>query len=251
MQILTLIFCLFSLAFASTNLILVGGGKRPSETMKEFVALSGKNEARLLIIPWASESTEGAENIKKELEAWNPSKVEIAPHRLASTDVSLFHQNLKNYTGIFFTGGNQNILMSLLREYQLVEKFRELFKGGITFAGTSAGTAIMSNPMLTGMSDLSVIDGKQTELAEGLGLLPSNYIVDQHFIVRSRFNRLAGIVLEKQNTIGLAIDENTSLVISDLKARVIGPTQVMIFEKTAENELKINLKIPGQEFDLK
>lgn len=251
MQIFALIFCLISLSFASTSLILVGGGKRPAETMKEFVSLSGNTQARILIIPWASESTEGAENIKRELEIFNPAKIEIAPHRLNSNEITLFHQNLKNYSGIFFTGGNQNILMSLLREYQLVGKFREIFKQGIVFAGTSAGTAIMSNPMLTGVSDLSVINGNKTELTEGLGLLPANYIVDQHFIVRSRFNRLAGLILEKENIIGLAIDENTSVVIIDSKAKVIGPTQVMLFEKSAENQLKITVKVPGEEFELK
>lgn len=249
------IFLLILISFlsqASTHLVLIGGGKRPPQAMAEFVSMAGKSQARLLIIPWASGSVESAENIKLELMEYHPAQVDIAPLELIGTEaVTLFHQKLSLYQGIFFTGGNQNVLMERLHKYQLVEKFRAFFQQGIAFAGTSAGTAIMSHRMLTGVSDLTVINGKSTELAPGLGLLPSNILVDQHFIVRSRFNRLAGVVLDQEHALGLGIDENTSLVIRDNKAKVVGPTQVMLFEKQGKNKIAIILKVPGEEFDLK
>ena len=241
MQIISFLLLALTLSTAHANLVLIGGGKRPPEAMKEFVTLAGLKYANILIIPWASESTEAAENIKRELEAWGPGKVVIAPLRLNAQELTPFHLNLSNFSGIFFTGGNQNTLMTLLKEYRLVDLFRKKYKEGMIFAGTSAGTAIMSNPMLT---------GNGTELSEGLGLLPSHYIVDQHFIVRNRFDRLGGIILSKENTIGIGIDEDTALVIIGSHARVVGPSQVVTFEKDAQNQLKIIFKFPGEDFIL-
>jgi cyanophycinase len=108
----------------------------------------------------------------------------------------------------------------------------------------------MSNPMLTGAGDLSVLDGSQTELAEGLGLLPQSVIVDQHFIVRSRFNRLAGLILESKGDLGIGIDENTALLIKGKVARVIGPTQVLIFRKESDSKLGVSVMSPGNSFSL-
>ena len=242
MQIISFLLLALTLSTAHANLVLIGGGKRPTEAMKEFVTLAGQGDANILIIPWASESTEAAENIKRELQVWNPSSIEIAPHRLNSShEISQLHLKLKNFSGIFFTGGDQNTLMTLLKEYRLVDLFRKKFSEGLIFAGTSAGTAIMSNPMLT---------GNGSELAEGLGLLPAHYVVDQHFIVRNRFDRLGGIILSKDNAIGIGIDEDTALVITGSHARVVGPSQVVIFEKDDQNQLKIIFKFPDEDFIL-
>nr|MBA2405473.1 cyanophycinase [Bdellovibrionales bacterium] len=186
MKLILCFFFLTSFALAETGLLLVGGGNRPVEAMKAFTELAGKEKAEILIIPWASESIEGAESIKIELAAHTKGNLKIVPHRLAPKDLEKLILQIEKCTGIFFTGGDQNILMNFIKEYQLTALFKKRFQDGVIFGGTSAGTAIMSNPMLTGQGDLSVIKGSQIELAEGLGLLPSNVIVDQHFIVRQR-----------------------------------------------------------------
>ncbi len=238
-----------NLSFAETRLLLVGGGKRPVQAMQEFAILAGGDQAKLLIIPWASETTESAENIKLEFAPYTKG-IDIAPHRLAPQELSEFMTKVEKATGVFFTGGNQNILMSLLREYNLIQIFRKKFHTGTVFGGTSAGTAIMSNPMLTGQADLSVLNGSQVELAEGLGLLPPGIIVDQHFIVRSRFNRLAGLILNKKAHTGLAVDESTSVLIKNDQAQVIGPTQALIFKRKSDHELNVEVMSPGSTFTL-
>jgi cyanophycinase len=242
-----LFFCLIfisSLSFADTKLLLIGGGKRPVEAMKEFTRLAGGNQARILVIPWASESTAAAEAIKAELACHSIGEIEIIPHSLNTNDVKNLIKKLENSSGIFFTGGDQNKLMSIMKSYQLRNQFRSKFFEGVIFGGTSAGTAIMSNPMLTGSADLTVLDGTQVELAEGLGLLPPSIIVDQHFIMRSRFNRLAGLILKNKAQLGIGVDENTSLLIRDREAQVIGPSQVLFFKRLKSNELNIRVLGP-------
>ena len=239
-----------SLSFADTKLLLIGGGKRPVEAMKEFSRLAGGNRARILVIPWASESIAAAEAIKAELAVHTLGEIDIIPHILNPQEVKNLVKKIDTSSGVFFTGGDQNKLMVLIRAYQLREKFRSKFFEGIIFGGTSAGTAIMSNPMLTGSADLTVLDGSQVELAEGLGLLPPSIIIDQHFIMRSRFNRLAGLILKNKAQLGIGVDENTSLLIRDRETQVIGPSQVLFFKRLKSNELNIRVLGPQDRLTL-
>ncbi len=236
--------------FAKTKLLLIGGGSRPEQAMKEFVQLAKGNESYILVIPWASESLESAEKIKLEFASHGAKKIDIIPHDLSFEDLNQLQLKLKSCTGIFFTGGNQNNLMASIKKFNLTETFRAKFRQGTMIGGTSAGTAIMSDPMLSGEANLAVIDGAQVGLTQGLGLLPPKIIVDQHFIVRGRFNRLAGLILDGKGELGLAIDENTSLLLIDNKARVIGPSQVLIFTKSDKNSLNVRVQVPGTEFQI-
>lgn len=244
MKFLILLSILSFTVSAETKLLLIGGGKRPVEAMQKFSQLAGGEKAYIIVVPWASETTEGADNIRNELLIHANSTVVIAPLKSQS-----LNSMLDKATGIFFAGGDQNKLMSLINEQSLKNVFKRKFEEGVVFAGTSAGTAIMSKRMLTGEGELTVLDGTRIMRAEGLGLLPQSVIVDQHFIVRSRFNRLAGAVLSSQET-GLAIDESTSLLILNSRATVIGPTQVMTFLPKSPKRLIIDVYSNGDEFDL-
>ena len=244
-------------AYATTNLIMIGGGKRPKVAIEAFVKAAGSEKAKILICPWASESTESAANIKAELEAYHPSSIEVMPqYFLKKTSYNkLLKANLKKFdsaTGIFFTGGNQNKLMKAIFDLNLKEYLKTAYLNGVAFAGTSAGTAIMSERMLTGEGNFTVLDGKQVNLAQGLGLLPHEVIVDQHFIVRHRFNRLASVILDQDDeAYGIAIDENNALhVINNRMARVIGPTYVMSFSKNSSKSLTVQLHGNQELFNL-
>ncbi len=243
MKILFLALLSFPPAFAGTNLILIGGGKRPAEAMKAFVQAAGAEHAKILICPWASTNLQGAEAIRAELEIYHPASIKILPQiSIQKKQKPLNLSTLDSATGIFFTGGDQNKLMKAIFDLHLKTPLQQAYQNGVAFAGTSAGTAIMSERMLTGESDLTSIDGTKTILAEGLGLLPQEFIVDQHFIVRQRFNRLAGLILNQENTYGIGIDEGMALhVIQKRVARVIGPTQILLISKTENKTLNVEL----------
>jgi len=248
MKFLFYLLLISSYSFAGTNLLLIGGGNRPPEAMKEFIKLSGSDNAQILIFPWASGSIQSAEAIKAELSQHAKAKFTIIPHELNSVDVKKLMTQILNGSGIFFTGGDQNTLMSFINKYEIKTLLQKRYQEGVVFGGTSAGTAIMSDQMLSGSGDLSVIDGSQIELTQGLGLLPANVIVDQHFVVRQRFNRLAGVILQKENTIGIGVDENTAFLIQNNTGRVIGPSQVLIFEKLSLDKLTITVLSSGKSF---
>jgi len=178
--------------------------------------------------------------------------VEFAPIApITEQKKELLLTQIKNATGIFFTGGDQVLIMNVLKDQSLVKILRERYTAGVVFGGTSAGTAIMSRKMITGEGDFTVIDGQKVETTPGLGLLPDQIIVDQHFIKRQRQNRLFGLILQDKMSFGVGIDESTSLLIENNRyAEVSGKSQVMTVGHNKDGSLMIRLFQPGETLDL-
>jgi len=109
-------------------------------------------------------------------------------------------------------------------------------------SGSSAGAAIMSDPMIGGGSSEGALaegirgrgeEGEGVILQKGLGLL-GDPLVDQHFLARGRWARLLIAVLETEAyTYGAGIDENTALVVEGDSARVVGASGVVLFDTRA------------------
>jgi len=248
------LFLVCSSTLAQQRLVMVGGGARPAAAMSKFVEFAGKDRARLLIIPWATDEPQSSfESIKKDFEPFHISSIELAPSGpLTNVTKTEFLNQLKNATGVFFTGGDQVKIMLVLKDESLLNAIRQRYTAGVVFGGTSAGTAIMSHRMITGEGDFTVIDGARVQTTPGLGLLPENVIVDQHFIKRQRQNRLFGLILQDHKALGIGIDEGAALIVSDNRnGEVVGASKVMIVDSTGKaNALTILLKEPGERIDL-
>ncbi len=248
------VILLFLQTSAQERLIVVGGGKRPKEAMAKFVEWAGKEQAHILIIPWAtSEPEESFEYLKKDLVAFSPKEIELAPIAPMTEEKKVkFLNQLKNATGVFFTGGDQVKTMEVLRnDDSLLQALKQQYKNGVVFGGTSAGAAIMSTQMITGEGDFTVIDGTKVQTSPGLGLLPNDVIVDQHFIKRQRQNRLFGLILQNPQKFGIGIDEDTALVVTDNRyGEVIGARQVMTVNPQ-DGSLIVRLLQPGEWLDLR
>jgi cyanophycinase len=239
---------------AQQRLIMVGGGPRPQAALSRFVEWAGKDRARVLIIPWATEEPQASfDSLKEDFAPFHPGRLELAPSGpLTEATKREFLNQLEKATGVFFTGGDQVRIMNVLKDDTLLQAVRRRYAAGVVFGGTSAGTAIMSHKMITGEGDFTVIDGNRVETVAGLGLLPQDVIVDQHFIKRQRQNRLFGLILKNPTALGIGIDEGTALILADnRRAEVVGASQVMMVDaRTQENALTVQLIGPGKSFDL-
>lgn len=249
-----LLFLTVSAILAQQRLIMVGGGTRPPEAIARMVEWAGGEKARILIITWASGEPQASfDGIKKNFNVHKIASFENAPIRpIDSSSRQQFLSQLKTSTAVFFTGGDQNRIMDVLKDTELLNALRESYNSGVVFGGTSAGTAIMTTPMMTGEADLTKIYGANVGTREGLGLLP-NVIADQHFIKRQRENRLFSLLLLNPKMLGIGIDEDAALLVKDNRfAEVAGPTPVM-FVKTNNREATflIHLLRAGGKYDLK
>lgn len=241
-------------AVAGERLVLVGGGDRPPEAMRRFVEWAGGPRSRVLVVLWATgEPRESLSALEGELRAAGAAEVEAAP--LAPVEGEGRARTLSLVaaaTGVFFSGGDQGRVMDVLEDRALLEAFRERYARGVVFGGTSAGTAVMSDPMITGEGDFTVIDGSQVGTRPGLGLLPGT-IVDQHFVRRQRQNRLFGLVLAHPRLLGLGVDEDTVAFVRDNRhLEVAGRGAVLAVDgRKGRETLLVHVLRPGSRFDLR
>ncbi|MCS7097016.1 MAG: cyanophycinase [Candidatus Methanomethylicia archaeon] len=225
--------------------LLIAGGAilEVDEIIKSIVELSGGHNCKLGIIPLASgspyESWENHKNCFKRFNA-NPILIDITSENYRINSFSNEIVNLiSNLDGIFFTGGVQERIIEGLivngKETPVLTAIKKLYLSGKLIAGSSAGAAIMSNPMIYEGMDMNV------KIGVGLGLLmDGKLIVDQHFIQRGRFPRLFEAMLKTGVKLGIGIDEKTALKIENNIGEVIGKSIVVILEMKNKNNFKLS-----------
>jgi cyanophycinase len=132
---------------------------------------------------------------------------------------------------VFFTGGDQLRITSLLGDSPVYRKLIERFDAGAILAGTSAGASAFSDTMLvSGPGSASPRIHDDLALSPGLGFV-RDMVIDQHFAERGRIGRLLAVVGQNPRVLGVGIDENTAI---DLRPgrhfRVIGDGGVTVLD---------------------
>jgi cyanophycinase len=149
----------------------------------------------------------------------------------ADTEISDYHNRLRNCDGVMFTGGNQLRLSTIWGGTDLFKIIRErYFHDNFMIAGTSAGAMAMSNTMIyEGDSAEALLKGA-VKITTGLALI-HNVIIDTHFDKRGRFGRLAQAVASNPGCIGLGLGEDTGVLINGGNyLETIGSGMVLIFD---------------------
>lgn len=247
-------------------LMIIGGGDKPMDAMQEFVTRSqGKP---ILIITSASTDLEYGQFTAGQLRECGAARVDIRhivePVVANSDSISAL---IDAAGGVFFTGGDQDRLLNRLGGTRTETALDRLYyqRGGI-IGGTSAGAAAMSEVMITGNELVNTdstnifhsIQAKNVETKRGFGFV-KNAIIDQHFMMRKRHNRLIGVVLEHPELPGIGIDEEGAiLVYPDGRFRVYGLDAVIVYDaRKAKNirvsdkgllggrNIKVDLLLPG------
>ena len=216
------------------TLLIIGGNEDKTgdcRILRKFVELSGGRSARVAVLTTATElpAEVGAEykTLFELLGAEAADVVHIAD-RSQAADRQLAAR-LAEYRGVFFTGGDQLRLTSLLGGSAVERALKANFRRGGVIAGTSAGASVMSRTMIVG-GDSSETPKKSTiTLAEGMGFL-EQVVIDQHFAQRGRINRLLGVVAQNPNVIGMGVDEDTALLVRANACRVVGSQTVTVLD---------------------
>lgn len=187
--------------------------------LRRFVELAGGREARVAIVPTASEQPDtGAnyERIFRDLGVWSARSLPI--EQRLDCDRPAMLEELASATGIFLTGGNQLRLTTTLGGTEVARLIRRRNAAGVVVAGTSAGASFISEHMIAGGEEGGTPRAGMVRLAAGLGLT-NKVIIDQHFRQRDRFGRLLAALAYNPFPVGLGLDEDT--------AAFIGPDNVL------------------------
>jgi cyanophycinase len=253
------------------KLFIIGGGNRPVGMINRLIDEAGlRDGGYIFILPMASEEADsaiiwsGEQFLKKgiiNVTGFN-FKADIVPEQK-------WLDSLENASLIYISGGDQARFMKVISGSPVFNAIHNAFEKGAVIAGTSAGAAVMSSKMITGNElrypeyheTFKRIESNNIEFAKGLGLL-DNAIIDQHFVMRSRHNRLLTAVLENPEMPGIGIDEATAILVKGSEAEVVGNSQVIVFRNkgkgtnTAGNKLGsrkivLDIYLPGEKFRIK
>jgi cyanophycinase len=206
-------------------IVPIGGAENKENDpriLQRFVDVSGGENADIVVIPTASRTHETGhryERVFRELGAARVDVMDFDTRRDCQEPSRL--ERLAQASGIFFTGGNQLRLTTLLGGTPVAKLIRSRNAHGVTVGGTSAGASILSEHMIAfGDEGASAISGS-VRLAPGLGLT-NRFVIDQHFRERDRFGRLLTALAYNPFAIGIGLDEDT--------AAFIGPTNLLEVE---------------------
>ncbi len=236
------------------SLFIIGGGTRPAAMIARMVDEAGLRESGyVVILPMASAVPDSAIIWSGE-QFFNQGINDVTGFNFLHGETlrNEWVDSLRHASLIYISGGDQNHFMEIVYGSPIMDAIHEAYRNGAVIAGTSAGAAVMSEKMITGnelrhpeyRATFPVIENKNLELAKGLGLLKTA-IIDQHFVWRSRHNRLITAVLDYPELPGIGIDESTAILVKGNKAEVVGEAQVLVFRNPKKSKSKHNEKIGG------
>ncbi|MCC6522280.1 MAG: cyanophycinase [Polyangiaceae bacterium] len=137
---------------------------------------------------------------------------------------------LSHVTAIFFTGGAQGRIVTLLGGTPLATAIRRAHRRGVLVAGTSAGASVVCEHMIAQGKTGYAPRRESVTLAPGFGLT-KRLIIDQHFAQRHRIGRLFAAVALNPYLIGVGIDEDTAITLdAHDHLRVLGRGTVTVID---------------------
>lgn len=228
---------------ADCRLVIAGGAlDRENQPVWSAFTEAARATGDIVIVPAASGYPSGsADSVRETLvhHGWPGERVHILPLAVVNdpdtmlTDESSWADNaeapgtvaaLESAAAIWFTGGDQARIAELFGTVDAprlaLKATRRACAGGTAIGGTSAGAAIMSDPMLLGGDSLPALlgetdpDAGALQAGGGLGFF-AHGVVDQHFGERAREGRLIAALMDlpQARRIGFGIDENTAMVV--------------------------------------
>lgn len=181
---------------------------------------------------WLGVNNVGILDIRDREEADQPSNLD----RLSSADI------------VLFSGGDQSKISRVIKD-TLIHKllYKRYQNEKFTIAGTSAGAVVMSEEMITGGHNGTILRKDDLKMGKGLGLMP-DVIFDSHFTKRHRFGRLAEAVAKHPDKLGVGLGEDTGVIIREGNIlEIIGSGMVVIFDgsKLERNQYsKLKNRVP-------
>ena len=217
-------------------IIPIGGAEEKlhnPEILDRFLDICGGKEARISIIPTASELDDTGRNYEKLFRKLGIKHAKVLPFETREDcEQSNFLDYIEKSDGVFLTGGNQLRLSTTLGGTAVAQLIRRRNAAGMHVAGTSAGAAFMPEHMIAGGLEGSTPSPDLVTMAPGLGLT-NKFIIDQHFRQRDRLGRLLTALAYNPFAVGIGLDEDTAAFISpDEQLEVVGSGGITVIDPT-------------------
>ncbi len=227
-----------------SRLLVIGGAERsgPGGTaiLRRFVDLAGGAAAELIVIATASAEPAVLEAeyaaLFTGLGAGRVRALRLENRSQANAATAV--EALEAATGVFFTGGDQLRITTVLGGTRTDSALQRLVRAGtIVLGGTSAGAAMMSGTMILG-GDGPGVSRAGVRTGPGLEFLPG-VLIDMHFAERGRLNRLLSAVACYPHELGLGIDEDTAILAEGDSFEVLGTGAVTVVDAGEAADIRV------------
>lgn len=226
------------------QLVIIGGAEDKDgdcQILREFVRRAGGTKARIAIITAATElPREVGENyirVFERLGAEDTRILDTESREDASSSTAL--EAINKATGVFFTGGDQARITSVLKDTEIDKAIHKRYSEGIVVGGTSAGAAVMPDVMIVEGDSETNPRIEIVDMGPGMGFLPG-VVIDQHFSQRGRLGRLISALAQQPAVLGFGIDENTAMVVTDNQFEVIGEGCITVVDESEVVHSNVN-----------
>jgi cyanophycinase len=237
----------FITRYKGGSLVIAGGGALPPEVRQCFLDLAGgADRTRLVIIPAFDATQPQQDSLRDFWQRLGVQSVQILhTNSRDQANQASFSDPLDHATAVWLSGGIQAWLSEKYAGTLVEDRLRAVIDRGGVIGGSSAGAAAMTKVM---------IQQGQEEAVEGTGFdLLQGAVIDQHFLRRSRINRLLGLMESHPDLTAFGIDEGTALVVQVPKGRlgVIGASYVLAYlPKANSGDSRFEILKHGDQIDL-
>lgn len=212
------------------HLVIVGGNLQSESIYQRIISLAGGYDASIVVVPTAGGEPSYNESFStavtfRTLGATNVTVLHTYDPAVADTDD--FVAPLKTANAVFFGGGRQWRLVDAYAGTKTETAFNEVLDRGGVISGSSAGASIIGSFLSRG--DTSGNDILVGDHIVGFGYL-KNAAIDQHVLVRNRHFDMFQILEVQPELLGIAIDEDTAVVVHGNDAEIIGSTYALIYD---------------------
>ncbi len=218
------------------QLLIIGGAEEKEgecRILREFLRRAGGTKARIAIMTAATSlPREVGDDYTRIFERLGAEEVKVIDTEYREdADKPEYLEFIEQATGVFFTGGDQARIISLIKDTKLDAAIHRRYAEGIVVAGTSAGAAMMPDVMIIEGDSETNPRADTVAMGPGMGFLPG-IVVDQHFSQRGRLGRLISALAQQPAVLGIGIDENTAVAVNGNKFEVIGAGSVTVVDES-------------------
>ncbi|MCE7995080.1 MAG: cyanophycinase [Roseivirga sp.] len=239
--IASLLLVLVSQSYAQTtttgpekgHLIIAGGALRDASVFQKFIDLSGGADALIVVIPTAGGYDVTDQRKQQIITQWkrrganNIKVLHTTDPKVADTES--FAKVVDSAGGVWFTGGRQWRLADSYLNTKVHSKLNELLARDGVIGGSSAGATIQGSYLARGDTKTNTIMVGDHE--EGLNFV-KHIAIDQHTLARNRHYDMFEVLDVYPDLLGIAIDENTAVLVTGNSFEVLGQHYVLIYDGT-------------------
>jgi cyanophycinase len=212
------------------KLIIIGGGSIPDSLFSFFANYMGGKDQPIVYIPTATTDEEyiqkGEHLIKFTSRGFtNLSTIHTRNKKEADDPKNL--ALMRNAKGLYFGGGDQQLIANAYAGTKLYDEFIALLNRGGVIMGTSAGATIMGSLMVGGdaRDDIS----KKYAFNPAFSFM-TNTALDQHVLARNRQFDLIPVIEHYPGTLGIGMDESTAIIVEAGQFKVWGISYAMLYD---------------------